>query len=138
MLKFGIVDMKWLIWIWLAMAGIFPSATRGLAVSSCTEAVFAVVPAAQSQQADYEVVSFRAMPAASYSGEETSNLAAPVRTLSQSRQGGHSLRSNCKVVRTGKVVDRCVSRSFRIAYSTSPSGLLSPDKYLHSIRILLI
>lgn len=138
MLKFGIVDMKWLIWIWLALAGVFPSATRGLAVSLSPETVSVSVPAARSQQADYGAASLRSMPMASYSGEETSNLAAPVRTLSQSRQGGHSLKSGSKIVRTGKVVDRCVSRSFRIGYSASPSGLLSPDKYLHSIRILLI
>ena len=65
MLKFGIVDMKWFIWIWLALAGIFPSATRGLAVSSLAETVSAAVPAAQSQKADYEVASFQSMPAVS-------------------------------------------------------------------------
>lgn len=129
--------MKWIIWIWLMLFGLLPSGLHDKSDPVRPEAVTGSEVSAGSYKTSNSAF-LQSMPLASYSGEETSSFSVPVRIVSQSRHNGHTGRSNFKVVKSGRVIDRCVSRSFRRCYFCSPSGMLAPDKYLIIIRILLI
>lgn len=133
-----LLHMKWIIWILLMLFGLFPSGLHDGSGSARLETAIDSKASVCSHECGNNSVSLLSMPVASYSAEETSSFAASVRTVSQSRHNSHSTRSNFKVIKSGRIIDRCVSRSFGRCYAYSPSGPLAPDKYLYIIRILLI
>lgn len=86
---------------------------------------------------DYNSLCLTSTRGASFSGED-STFTPSVRTVISSKRVQSSTKSNSRIVKSGKVVDKQNSVYFLRILLNRPSGTFCLDRYIYTIRHLLI
>lgn len=86
---------------------------------------------------DYNTLCLTSARGMSFSGEDHTSTPT-VRSLGSSRRAQSSTSSSSRIIKDGKVVDRQNFNSFLQTFYGRPSGRFCFDRYIYSIRCLLI
>lgn len=115
----------------------------GSSASSCEQAILsarsASVSSEEGERSRANCYSTAILPAETVCfSEENAGAPLSLRPYDSSRRTHISAKSAFRLVKSGKIIDRNNSRTFVAALRLFPSGCRSFDRYIYSIRHLLI